>query len=233
MVALPLTLAAAAAAAGLLLYPPPVSVRQRVGASTMCAPLTTAKYGPSTLHVDLHGTRSVRRITSMPEQPPNSVRVVFVSDTHSQLDQIELPMGDVLCHTGDITFCSRGGTKLLKEFNEQLAELPHPHKIVIAGNHDRRLEQLGRFDSRELLTSAHYLENSGVTLCGLRFWGSPFSPRRKRRSSNTAFQYSEERQKRTWRWLSRPNQPPPSPRVTARPARPPRAGMCRMTSTCS
>ena len=168
----------------------------------MCAPLTVRAYGSSALHVDLDGTRAVRRLTALPPKPEGAVRLVFVSDTHSQLSDVELPEGDILIHTGDITFCARGGLTTLQEFNEQLAALPFEHKIVIAGNHDRRLEQLGRFQARQLLTSAHYLENSGVRLCGLHFWGSPFSVGRKRRSSNRAFQYSEEFEKtRLWRYV--------------------------------
>ena len=47
---------------------------------------------------------------------------------------------------------------------------------------------------RKVITAAHYLENSGVRLCGLDFWGCPYSPY-KRKSSNNAFQYSEEKQR--------------------------------------
>ena len=55
---------------------------------------------------------------------------------------------------------------------------------------------------RQLLSSAHYLENSGVRLIGLHFWGSPFSAKRKRRSSNGAFQYSDDFQRtRLWRYV--------------------------------
>lgn len=139
----------------------------------------------------------------MPPTPQGSVRCVFVSDTHSHLGKLDLPMGDVLCHTGDISFCSQGGKAMLEAFDQQLAALPHPHKVVIAGNHDRRIEQLGAAQAREILRSAHYLENSGVWLEGLHFWGSPFSARHKRRSSNNAFQYNEERQRLTWKYVPR------------------------------
>ena len=74
---------------------------------TLCAPLTVTRYGNGTsLHVDLKGTRSVRRPGALPQKPARSVRIVFVSDTHNQLSQMEIPDGDILVHTGDITFCS-------------------------------------------------------------------------------------------------------------------------------
>ena len=55
---------------------------------------------------------------------------------------------------------------------------------------------------RSLLTNCHYLENSGVHLCGLHLWGSPFSNRRHgKKSSNSAFQYNENIQRSVWRFV--------------------------------
>jgi len=99
---------------------------------------------------------------------------------------------------------------VLGEFNSLLASLPHPHKLVIAGNHDRHLERLGREEAKRLLSAATYLENEGVHVCGLHFWGSPFSPRHKgSRSSNRAFQYSESRQRGVMRYIPRDVDVPP------------------------
>ena len=168
---------------------PRTAVRIRADA----AQLTVERYGKGTcLHVGPTGVRRVCHTTELPKQPPNTIRIVSVSDTHSQLDAITVPPGDILLHTGDITFCARGGQTALADFNEQLRSLPHQHKVVIAGNHDKRIEQLGAGRTRETLTAAHYLENSGVHLEGLHFWGCPYSPM-KRKSSNTAFQYNSER----------------------------------------
>jgi hypothetical protein len=47
-------------------------------------------------------------------------------------------------------------------FNYWLAKLPIEHKVVCGGNHDR-LFQLSRLTSRDLLSNAIYLENTGVT----------------------------------------------------------------------
>ena len=52
-------------------------------------------------------------------------------------------MGDILCHTGDITFCARGGAATLQAFNEQIAKLPHTHKVVIAGDRAQSRTQPG------------------------------------------------------------------------------------------
>lgn len=108
----------------------------------------------------------------------SSLSLVCLSDTHTFHRHVRVPEGDVLVHAGDI--CSfydplERSMAVLEDFNGWLGELPHRHKIVIAGNHDvpftREPER-----ARALLTNAHYLENSGIELDGLRFWGSPITP---------------------------------------------------------
>ena len=72
-------------AAALLLLP-------RVPPPRLCAPLTCLRYGSGTsLHVDITGTRSVRRLESLPSKAKDSVRIVFVSDTHSQVSPAPHP----------------------------------------------------------------------------------------------------------------------------------------------
>jgi Icc-related predicted phosphoesterase len=60
-------------------------------------------------------------------------------------------------------------------FDDWLAGLPHPHKLVIAGNHDFCFERQPA-ESERLIKHAHYLRDTGVTLAGLRFYGSPWQP---------------------------------------------------------
>ena len=50
----------------------------------------------------------------------------------------QIPDGDVLLHCGDVTL--RSMKKEFVSFNKWIGSLPHPTKIVIAGNHDRLLE---------------------------------------------------------------------------------------------
>ena len=182
---------------------PPSAARAPAAQLLAHAPLTVQKCGDGTcLHVSAGGHRRVCRTSRLPAAPDGHVRLVFVSDTHEQLEQVRVPPGDILVHCGDITFCSRGGNATLVAFNEVLRALPHAHKVVIAGNHDKRIEQLGKAAVREFLTEATYLENSGVRLCGLNFWGSPFSARRAgSRSSNTAFQYPEGMQQSVMKYV--------------------------------
>ncbi|MDP4532865.1 metallophosphatase domain-containing protein [Marinobacter salarius] len=102
------------------------------------------------------------------------MRLVCISDTHSMHRRItDLPEGDVLIHAGD---CLGAGTlQNVEEFNDWLGILPHRHKIVIAGNHDWVFQQAPDL-ARATLTNAIYLEDDGIEVEGLRFWGSPWTP---------------------------------------------------------
>lgn len=100
-------------------------------------------------------------------------RIVCVSDTHNRQGALAVPEGDVLVHAGDLT--GRGSEVEIAAANQWLGGLPHEHKIVIAGNHDFLFEKQGTL-ARSLLTSAIYLQDSGVEVAGLRVWGSPWQP---------------------------------------------------------
>jgi Icc-related predicted phosphoesterase len=101
------------------------------------------------------------------------VTIVAISDTHGFHDELELPPGDILVHAGDFT---RGGTfEELAAFNAFLQRQPHPHKVVIAGNHDWCFQRAPQ-QARALLSAATYLQDEAVQVCGLRFYGSPWQP---------------------------------------------------------
>jgi 3',5'-cyclic AMP phosphodiesterase CpdA len=68
------------------------------------------------------------------EPTKDTIKFVCVSDTHGLAWKVQVPDGDVLIHAGD--FSNSGHPKDVLEFNEWLGTLPHPTKIVIAGNHD-------------------------------------------------------------------------------------------------
>ena len=66
--------------------------------------------------------------------PSQTIKFVCVSDTHNLTNKIQVPEGDVLIHAGDFT--NSGKPDEVEWFNKWLGNLPHKHKIVIAGNHD-------------------------------------------------------------------------------------------------
>jgi Icc-related predicted phosphoesterase len=101
------------------------------------------------------------------------MRLVCLSDTHGLHDQIVVPDGDLLLHAGDVS--RRGKLSEIIEFNRWLGTLPHPHKVVIAGNHDFLFEKEPSL-AASLISNAVYLNDSGVEIGGIRIWGSPISP---------------------------------------------------------
>jgi len=100
------------------------------------------------------------------------MRIISISDTHNKHKSLDIPDGDVLIHSGDIT--NIGDAQGLAAFNAWGASLPHKWKICIAGNHDSLLEHnpgLGRI----LLSDWIYLQDEEVMVDGLKIYGSPWS----------------------------------------------------------
>lgn len=101
------------------------------------------------------------------------MKFVLISDTHGLHDYLDVPDGDVLLHAGD---CSKSGKhEQIEDFNRFLGELPHPHKIIIAGNHDFGFEQRPA-ETQALITNATYLEDEAVTINGVKIYGTPWQP---------------------------------------------------------
>lgn len=106
-----------------------------------------------------------------------TLKIVAISDTHSYHRQITLPEADVLVHAGDITF--RGELPVIEDFAAWLKEQPIKHKVVIFGNHELGMAHgYKRPLAIQALKDAgiHYLQDSGVTIDGVNFWGSPWQP---------------------------------------------------------
>ncbi|HEY5214701.1 MAG TPA: metallophosphatase domain-containing protein [Acidobacteriaceae bacterium] len=102
------------------------------------------------------------------------VRIICISDTHGKHAGLLVPDGDILIHAGDFMTYGNAPREIV-DFNAWLGRQPHRHKIVIAGNHDRLFES-HPIPARALITNGIYLEDSGVELDGLTFWGSPVQP---------------------------------------------------------
>jgi len=124
--------------------------------------------------------------------PPTmqAVRFVVISDTHNHHDALTIPKGDVVIHCGDFT--RRGKPEEVESFISWFSKLPHPHKILVAGNHDMVLDE-GEYDNlwkrwghpekyetkvtKDLVKrSCIYLEDEEVKILGYRIYGSPWQP---------------------------------------------------------
>lgn len=114
------------------------------------------------------------------------MKIVTISDTHNNHKYLtaenRLPSGDLLIHSGDLTGL---GQKFEVEdvfnwFKE--IESKYTHGIVfIAGNHDKSFDGkpewlIQMLEDLQSTGRIHYLENSSVTINGIKIWGSPITP---------------------------------------------------------
>ena len=100
---------------------------------------------------------------------------VAISDTHNIHTPMQLPDGDVLIHAGDVT--GKGTEAQVYHFLAWFSAQPHRYKIFIAGNHDfyfelAQPERIAAMIPDNLI----YLNDSGVTIEGIKIWGSPVQP---------------------------------------------------------
>lgn len=106
------------------------------------------------------------------------IKLVCISDTHCKLNRVKLPDGDILVHAGDAL--SRGTLSEFIHFINQLENIKvkYKHVIYVPGNHDiisEKNETLVReeCEARGII----YLNNEGITLEGIEFYGSGITPR--------------------------------------------------------
>ncbi|KIX02840.1 uncharacterized protein Z518_08783 [Rhinocladiella mackenziei CBS 650.93] len=145
-----------------------------------------------------------------PYLPPKNkipIRVVCISDTHSQIPPTAIPKGDLLIHSGDLT--NTGSLSSIQQAIDWLKTLQKPwhgssdgfrHIVVVAGNHDSYFDERSRSvhdrkNSHRTLDwgKVHYLQHSSITLPfpddrQLRVYGAPQIP--KCGGKDFAFQYN-------------------------------------------
>ncbi|MGA1841591.1 MAG: metallophosphatase domain-containing protein [bacterium] len=101
------------------------------------------------------------------------MKIVIISDTHGFHEKIHIPSGDILICAGDI--CNQCTIEEIIQFDRFLAQLPHRHKIVIAGNHDFPFQNFPDI-AKTSLQNCIYLQDSGVEINGIKIYGSPWQP---------------------------------------------------------
>lgn len=104
------------------------------------------------------------------------MRIVCVSDIHNKTrGMAPLPEGDVLIVAGDMT--GSGSLPAITDFSYWLSEQYFSHKLIIAGNHDWCFWN-HKERSIEILSKAggEYMEDSAITINGIKFYGSPWQP---------------------------------------------------------
>lgn len=161
---------------------------------------------PELLYVDATkgGPLSPQKLadaSSLPDMSAHShiKRIVCISDTHERHHQIDIPAGSVLIHSGDILTINRHFTTSyselkLDDFAQWFGALLFPEgKVIVAGNHDAALEDLGTERVQSIFhgydSQITYLEDDSCKVGGLVLWASPLS---YGSSENKAFQSSPD-----------------------------------------
>ncbi len=104
------------------------------------------------------------------------MKITFFSDTHNRHKKIKFNGGDVLVFCGDLTH--RGELSQVKDFSHFVKNLDYQYKIVIAGNHDFCFDDERKATAEEYFSDDGliYLNDSGLDIDGIKFWGSPIQP---------------------------------------------------------
>eukprot|EP01080_Neovahlkampfia_damariscottae_P003801 gene3801-6962_t len=131
-------------------------------------------------------------------------RIVCISDTHDKhnkyLQKDMIPDGDILIHSGDFSkrLTIQRFDKEVYDFNRFLGELPHEHKIFVAGNHEIAFNKFTQKQLQSYLSNCTYLLDSSIMIDGIKFFGSPWT-----RSVNMGYSKKAELLKTHWKIIER------------------------------
>lgn len=128
--------------------------------------------------------------SALPVLQKGHVRCVCVSDLHEKHRSVDVPAGDLLLVAGDLLLINRHfstaySEQKLADIAEWMRSLPFKYKVLIAGNHDVAMEDLGAERVQEIFNDCTYLHDNGFQADGLSVWGTPYS---RGDSKNSAFQ---------------------------------------------
>lgn len=98
-----------------------------------------------------------------------------ISDTHNKHKRVILKGGDILIHAGDVS--GRGQSGEIIPFLNWFAEQDYSHLILVPGNHDFGFEkEPERYEKECKDRGIILLNDSGIEIEGVKFWGSPITP---------------------------------------------------------
>jgi len=127
------------------------------------------------------------------------MKLLHISDTHGF--HKDFPMErfkdiDVVVHSGDCSnyYSTMWNEPEVRAFIDWYKDVPVKHKIYVAGNHDTSIELRNVTPGDFAAAGIIYLENTATIIDGVKFWGSPHTPR----FGNWAFMKAREKINRVW-----------------------------------
>lgn len=100
------------------------------------------------------------------------MNIICFADTHRCVDGLDIPKADVAVCAGDC--CNSGALEDVVAFNSWFSRLPCKYKILVAGNHDICFEREPALARSLLSKDIIYLQDEGVEIDGVKFYGSPW-----------------------------------------------------------
>lgn len=102
------------------------------------------------------------------------MKICCISDTHGKEEHLDIPECDVLVCAGDFNLSIEWD---LDRLNYWFGTLKNVKNIIyVAGNHDFVLQKFNNNFIADICTNAIYLQDSSVTIEGVKFYGTPWSP---------------------------------------------------------
>jgi Icc-related predicted phosphoesterase len=103
------------------------------------------------------------------------MRLVIISDTHCQHEELGVLRGDVLIHCGDSGNGFTRHTDDVKRLHDWFGRQEFERILCIGGNHDFEMEERRRATT-PVLQNAEYLEDRPFHYRGVHFYGAPWTP---------------------------------------------------------
>ena len=121
------------------------------------------------------------------------MKIAALSDNHENYN-FDVPPADLLIHAGDFSYT--GKPIEIYNFIEWINKQPHEYKLWIPGNHELSLEDFPyNIEVIEKETDAVCMHNKEITIKGIKFFGSAFTPR----FMGWAFMHNLEEANRYWK----------------------------------
>lgn len=106
-----------------------------------------------------------------------ALKIVAISDTHNDHNELDIPECDILIHAGDAT--GKGYEYEVKRFAKWFQAQPARHKIFVPGNHELYFDHLlpnSKSWFNDNCPDGHLLIDQTIEIEGVVIHGSPVQP---------------------------------------------------------
>jgi Icc-related predicted phosphoesterase len=121
------------------------------------------------------------------------MKIVVISDTHMQHEELGILRGDVLIHCGDSGFGFDDSDADVNKLDEWFGRQKFDQILYIGGNHDFAIEKRARTRDN-VFRNAVYLEDQSLQYRGIKFYGTPWVPE----LSQWAFYLPPDEMRKRW-----------------------------------